>query len=145
MSGIEVAGLILGAFPVLLGAIKKNKEVLELIEDWWKVERLYEASWKKVKAQQVLFKRNLVQFLRPIFIDDSLLNELIANPFSEQWDWSNLAASLREHLPMDYESYVDTMQEFYEILLILGELHGINKQAFQQRIALYKVSMSSLK
>ena len=130
---------------MLLGAILKNKEAFELIGDWWKVERLYEASRKNVTAQHDLFQLHLINFLGPILGDGGMINELIANPFSEQWESSSLVASLREHIPTAYESYVYKMQEFYEILLILGELHGIDKQAFQKRVALDKVSISSLK
>ena len=142
MSGIEVAGLILGAFPVLLGAIEKNREVIGLVEDWWNVSKLYEADLKKVIAEHSLFITNLGNFLKPILGEDIKLNDFLENPFHEQWDLSSLAEDLKIRLPTAYDSYVDKMQEYFGLMVAFGRMLGIDQMAFQQRIIARDVSIT---
>ena len=137
---MEVASLVLGAFPLLVGALEKNGEALEMVGDWWNVKRLYEKTLKSVKAEHKLFERNLKDFLEPVFGDESELNALVTDPFHEQWNSVNFATSLKDQLPTAYESYVDKMQEFYEIMVALGKLLGVNKTAFQRRFIVGNVS-----
>lgn len=135
MSGLELAGLVLGAFPVLLGALKKNKEACEMLGDWWKVCKHYELCLKEVKAEYNMFKMNLRSLLNPILEDSTVLEQFLTDPYGEHWQSESISNSMKQLLPTVYESYFDKMETFHNHMIALGHELGINKQAFQHRIA----------
>ena len=135
MSGIEVAGLLLGAFPVLVSALEKTRDALQMLDDWRKVRKIYENYLMWVK-EYVLFDRNIRCFLEPILCDNVRLEELLANPYSEDWQSDSLIADIDDfkYLPQAYQSYIDIMQEFHGYMISLAAELGIDKPAFQERM-----------
>ncbi|KAG7008119.1 hypothetical protein G7Y79_00007g022440 [Physcia stellaris] len=136
MSGIEVAGLVLGAFPLLLSALEKNREASQVFGDWYKVRKVYENCLMWVKAEYALFDSNIRGFLEPILCDTAKLEELLANPYGEDWRSDSLASEIKDfkYLPVSYESYIEVMQEFHNHMVALAEELGIDKPSFQQKI-----------
>ena len=136
MSGIEVTGLVLGAFPLLLSALEKNREASQVFGDWYKVRKVYENCLMWVKAEYALFDSNIRGFLEPILGDTAKLEELLANPYGEDWRSDSLASEIKDfkYLPVSYESYIEVMQEFHNHMVALAEELGIDKPSFQQKI-----------
>ena len=132
MSGIEVAGLILGAFPLLLSALEKNREAYQVFGDWWKTRKTYRNCSKWVQAEQELFELHLRNFLAPVLADSAILDELLADPYGEQWRSESLADRLKDFLPTNFSSCISVMQDFHENMIALGRELGVDKQAFQR-------------
>lgn len=44
MSGIKVAGLILGAFPVVISALEGYRKAFKPLKSWWKFQRTFEVN-----------------------------------------------------------------------------------------------------
>ena len=44
MSGIEVAGLVLGAWPVVMEALEGYRETFRTLKSWWKFQRTFEVG-----------------------------------------------------------------------------------------------------
>ncbi|KAL8792354.1 MAG: hypothetical protein Q9195_005057 [Heterodermia aff. obscurata] len=132
MSGIEVAGLILGAFPLLLSALEKNQEAYQVFGDWWKIRKPYESCLKWVHAEHDIFELNLRNLLDPVLADTALLDELLANPYGTEWHSESLADGLRNLLPTNFSNCISIMQEFHEHMIALGRELGMDKQAFQR-------------
>lgn len=42
MSGIEVAGLVLGAFPIVVEALEDYRELFGALKSWWRFQRTFE-------------------------------------------------------------------------------------------------------
>jgi hypothetical protein len=70
MSGIEIAGLILGAFPVLIYTLEKYREGAEALVDWWRIQRAYRKCRQDLQFHQILFEGNVERFLLPLVLDD---------------------------------------------------------------------------
>lgn len=47
MSGVEAAGFVLAAFPLLISALEHYRESAEVLKDWWRYKREY----RKVKVE----------------------------------------------------------------------------------------------
>lgn len=47
MSGVEAAGFVLAAFPLLISALEHYRESAEVLKDWWRYKREY----RKVKVR----------------------------------------------------------------------------------------------
>ena len=134
MSGIEVAGLILGAFPLVISALKKHQEAAVVFGEWWEISRSYKECLRIVSVEQSMFDRNLKVLLAPILYDHSTLDELLADPFGVQWRSESLAASLEDLLPTSYGIYIGIIQDFHSLMVALGHELGLGKQYFQRRI-----------
>lgn len=50
MSGVEAAGFVLAAFPLLISALEHYRESAEVLKDWWRYKREY----RKVKVEKNL-------------------------------------------------------------------------------------------
>ena len=138
-------GLVLGGFPLLLGALKKNREALEIFDDWYKVRKVYESCLSQVKAEHVLFDYNIRGFLEPILCDNAKLEELLANPYSGEWRSESLASEIKDfkYLPMAYESYIAIMQEFHNTMIALGKELGMDKASFQRKMMVNRATINS--
>lgn len=42
MSGIEIAGLVLGAFPVVIEALESYRNAFTALKNWWEFQRTFE-------------------------------------------------------------------------------------------------------
>lgn len=49
MSGVEAAGFVLAAFPLLISALEHYRESAEVLKDWWRYKREY----RKVKVWNI--------------------------------------------------------------------------------------------
>ncbi|KKY26420.1 hypothetical protein UCDDS831_g01495 [Diplodia seriata] len=109
MSGIEVAGLVLGAFPLLICAIDSTKQVSKLAE-----------------------------LLVPLIPDDeeSLLSELLAQPGCAVWKRPDLIKRLDKRLPSIRDEYLETMVALNDALEDLGEELGFTKKRFKDILLL---------
>lgn len=63
MSGVEAAGFVLAAFPLLISALEHYRESAEVLKDWWRFKREY----RKVKVGKIprsILSQNLI-LIRP--------------------------------------------------------------------------------
>lgn len=68
MSGIEVAGLLVGAFPLIISALEHYHEAHKAI---FRFETEYRKTLEDVKDEQLLFRLVLEQLLSPLCTDDA--------------------------------------------------------------------------
>lgn len=80
MSGIEIAGLLLGVFPLLISALEHYRESAEVLDDWWQIKKESKKCKNEIKVQELAFENNLERFLLPLVVDDNDIAALIAEP-----------------------------------------------------------------
>lgn len=85
MSGVEAAGFVLAAFPLLISALEDYRAGWEVIEDWWKIKREYKKCQQNLKLQRLVFEENLEQLLSTFVQDDEGLKSLISDPGGDRW------------------------------------------------------------
>ncbi|KAF2685656.1 hypothetical protein K458DRAFT_486505 [Lentithecium fluviatile CBS 122367] len=72
MSGIELAGLALGAFPVVLRLLDDYRKGAKAAGDWWQIRRAYE-EWKHdLDYHRAAFELNSKLILMPLMEDEEL-------------------------------------------------------------------------
>ena len=142
MSGIEIAGLVLGAFPLLLEALEKNREAAEMLADYWKVDKQCEDFGISVNSEYILFEMILRKFLKSVLGESSNVDEFIDDPFGDHWDLGDLTSRLREKMPQRrYECYLDKINEFHKYMVALGKELGVSEEMFQRKQTSSIVSM----
>jgi hypothetical protein len=121
LTGIEVAGLILSIFPLVISGLEHYKEGFETLHGWWMYRTDYLEFLRKIGVQSVLFQANLEELLGPIVESEALLHELMRNPRSPAWNNEQLEKRLRKQLPTSYDWYRLTVEEMHKDLKRLKE------------------------
>jgi hypothetical protein len=134
MSGIEIAGLVLGAIPVLISALDAYREGAESARDWWRIERSYNKCRNDLNFHGVVFEGNVERFLLPMVVGDDELRVLMDDPAGSRWEDPELEHRLKERLPKSYNLFLNTIEEILQLIDSLkAELRVSNRQ-FQARL-----------
>ncbi|KAH7092033.1 hypothetical protein FB567DRAFT_420710, partial [Paraphoma chrysanthemicola] len=134
MSGVEIAGLVLGALPLLIHALENYHASLDILKDWHTVQRAYRHSLRTLGIQKVLFEGNVERFLLPLVVDDDELRVLMANPAGKGWENPELEKRLQQRLPESYHLFIDTIVNINRIVEALKKELGVTNPSFQARV-----------
>lgn len=144
MSGVEVAGLVLGCLPLIIqGAcicvfsteaetngpdknlgIETYNEGLDPIKSFMRWERELPQFIRKLRNQHVHYAQSIRILLEPITTEVEL-SEMFADPGASQqlWKSKDMANKLQERLQESYEAYQSTIADIERITkLIAGKL-----------------------
>jgi hypothetical protein len=78
MSGLEIAGVLLGAFPLLISGIEHWHNVAKVGGYFWRVRKEYNKCRRDVNYHQILYKRNLRALLSPVVSEvDEIVSSII--------------------------------------------------------------------
>jgi hypothetical protein len=125
MSGIEVAGLVLGAFPIILHALESYREGAEVLKDWWKIDRAFKKCRQDISYHRILFEGNIERFLLPLVVDDDELKVLMADPAGDGWEDPELETRLKERLPKSYDLFLDIIGDMNTLMEALKTDLGV--------------------
>ena len=134
MSGIEIAGLVLGAFPVLIEALERYRSGAGMFQDWWKFRRAYTEWEQELAYHHLLYERNLERFLLPLVVDDSELKTLVADPTSDKWADPELETRLKRHLQKEYDIVLSIIANINECIESLKNDLGLDNPALKVKL-----------
>jgi len=131
MSGFEIAGLVLGAFPLLLEAAKELRGVFRDVRTWWKFEREFEDLISSVEREQIAFSLNLDILLARLDISEEEREAMQFDPNSVLWHSSRIQTKLERRINAWYfpwfmkelKDIEDSLEELCDILAI-GKVRG---------------------
>lgn len=115
MSGLEVAGIVLGAFPLLISGIEHWRDVAKVGGFYWRIRKEHTKCQRDIQFYEIVYKNNLKELLLPLLHDIDEVAKLIANPGGLRWSDKALQKQLECRLKESYQSYLDTMAEMNEI------------------------------
>lgn len=127
---MEVAGLVLGAFPLAIELIYIYREQFNKLDDWVNFRETFISFADEIKHQNLLYRTTMTALLDPVIPDVAELNCLIEEhnreESQERWNNGSLDALLAERLgPDDWARFVrivrrmdSTMKDLRKILKI---------------------------
>jgi hypothetical protein len=101
----EVAGLILGGFPLVISALEHYRDGFEPLQEWWEFEREFSNFIEDLGTQQVRFENNLEKLLAPFVTSDAQMYLLLNEGHPESWQDARLQREMRDRLGKSYEWY----------------------------------------
>ena len=120
MSGLEVAGIVLGAFPIALSVLGAYRDAANSLGVFHKI-RLEHKKWcDDLEYHQLVFKSHLRELLLPLVADDDKIAELLAAPGAECWKEQDIAKLLQIRL---HDSYALYMRYLYGMRRALDEVN----------------------
>ena len=125
VSGVETAGFVLGAFPLLISALEHYRDGFEPLKAWWEFRTEFLGFLHVLGVQSVLFYGNLEELLRDVVDSDIEMDALLNDPLGTAWQKPGLEDRLRERLPRSYGWYRSTIEEMNEIMEVLKKKLGI--------------------
>jgi hypothetical protein len=134
MSGIEIAGLVLGAFPLLIHALESFREGAEMVGDWWRIERAYSKCKQDLGYHRLVFEGNIERFLLPLIVDDDELRQLMKNPTGTAWEAPELEKKLQERLPKAYDTFLGVMIDINKLMESFKKALGVNSPEFRATV-----------
>ncbi|KAK5999132.1 hypothetical protein PT974_01521 [Cladobotryum mycophilum] len=122
MSGIEVAGLVLGAFPILLNCLEYYKKGFEPLEEWWNFRTKFISFIDDIRHQQMKYQDTLTRLLDPIVTDNKTLTELIDDPRNPRWKDGSLTGPLEQRLSSEQDRFFRIIDRMNEIMQSFNKL-----------------------
>lgn len=122
MSGIEVAGLVLGAFPLILSCLDYYREGLEPLEEWWNFRTHFIALIDDVRHQMMKYRKNMLRLLDPIIADTDSLEAMVEDPMDPRWSNKTLGKELEERLSSELDRFIRIVARMHELTLDLYKL-----------------------
>ena len=156
MSGIEAAGLVLGAIPLLISAAEHYREGFEPLKEFWKFETEFQSFVEELEVQDKIFSNNIEKLIQPYVTDKEMhaiindRNSMIVNP--------QLERNVQKRLADSYKAYMSVVKKVNAIVTALQDQLGIkegrikwidqdgwDKQLKKMRIAFSKKKYAQVK
>jgi hypothetical protein len=135
MSGLEVAGVVLGAFPLLISGLEHWRDVAKVGGFFWRVRKEYTKCQRDVQFHEIVYRRNLKELLLPIVSDADEVGKLVADPDGDGWGDEALQERLEERLQESYKLYKETITEMNEVAEELKKELCFDKASVQSKLA----------
>ena len=133
MSGIEIAGLVLAAFPIILNCLDYYRRSFEPLEEWWRFENELVSFTDDIRHQMMRYNQNLLQLLDPIIADYDSLLALAGDAEDPRWTDGSLNNALEQRLAEEYERYIRTIQRMNAIMEDLHKLLQVKDGSVRKR------------
>ncbi|EQB57940.1 hypothetical protein CGLO_01873 [Colletotrichum gloeosporioides Cg-14] len=135
MSGFEIAGVVLGSFPLLCDSAKEIAGFLRKAKSWWQFETTFETFVSTLTTQEASYTLVLKRLLDPLDISDSEYNSLLRSPQCDLWHELHVQDGLRQRLSSEYRWFMWSLTDLNQAVLDLQELLPIGKLGRQLEIA----------
>ena len=139
MSGIELAGLVLGTFPLVTFALEQYREAKRTALRWWRIERVYSRAVSRLEYERLFLRLQLRKLLLPLVTEgvlgDDDLEPLLADLNDAQWEVQDRKNALEQRLGDGYDQYVVILGEILEGMTDVWHLMGGEDSAFRAEIA----------
>ncbi|KAL1650588.1 hypothetical protein SLS61_005837 [Didymella pomorum] len=115
MSGVEIAGLVLGVLPLLIQGIESYNEGLDPIKSFMRWDKELPQCIRKLRNQHVHYAQTIRILLEPITAEVELA-EMMTDPGSSRlWKDSQMAEKLQDRLQESYHAYQGTIADIERI------------------------------
>ena len=128
MSGVEIAGLVLGAIPLLIAALEHYETFIGPAKAFAKFFGELDRTIRELKLVRFTFEQSIEVLLRPCVVDDQELEQMIGNTQHALWQDSAIEKEMRRTLGKAYAIYMMVVHEIesimLEIAMSLNNIHG---------------------
>jgi hypothetical protein len=132
MSGFEVAGIVLGAFPIALEALKQYEVVKTQIRLWRKIQEEYVDCKDEILFQQLCYEDSLRDLLAAAAIDEDIAKDLTADPASEHWKDPSVMALLSSEY---FEPFVKCIRAMDRTMGQINREMGVDSTIVQEKLS----------
>lgn len=111
LTGVEIAGLILAMFPLVVEGLKTWKQGAEFLRTLRKTKQTLKQYVMKAESQCVIFENIIEELLSDIVQSPQCLSEMLQDPSGNLWRDAKYEEPIRAHLDRSYHQFVGTVAE----------------------------------
>ncbi|KAK0609444.1 hypothetical protein B0T14DRAFT_531957 [Immersiella caudata] len=123
MSGFEIAGVVLGGFPILFETAVDLRKLFGDLRTWWRFETEFEDFVFALEREHIAFSQNLQILLAPLEIDEETKERLLDDRNRALWHDPLIQAELRRTIQPRYYGWF--IKEMTNISIALTRLHSL--------------------
>jgi hypothetical protein len=127
MSGFEIAGVVLGAIPLVISAIEHYESSLDRAKVFFKWQDVLEKARRDLWVQYLSYEMTL-RILLVDLASEAEVEELLSEPQSTLWDNPELIQGLRDKLGATYKVYVHTIKQMEGCIKTLARHLDIDRR-----------------
>lgn len=116
MSGVEVAGLVLGAIPLIISALQSYEDLAAPTKAFIHWRRHLKRLIRELYTIHTSYEQAIRLLLKP-FVDLPDQTTMMEDPQSKLWREGDVAETLRDRLGPVYTPFIITIDEVSEILV----------------------------
>ena len=105
MSGFEVAGVVLGALPLLIEGLKAYTDGVEAIQNAWNYDIVIWDLLVSLNTGLAIYRSSCEELLTSLVLQDEDFYELLSDPYGEKWKDKAINAQLRVRLGDNLDPY----------------------------------------
>ena len=125
VTDIEVAGIALAMFPIVVNGFSRFAEGVEILKSWRRYRRELAAYARTLECQQTWYLDTIEELLDGIIQSEEELTALTHDPGGDVWQQPKYEQKLRGRLDRSYEPYIATMSSMLEALDSLRKKLGV--------------------
>lgn len=110
MSGLEIAGVVLGSIPLLIVALEHYMEGADTVRRYVKYKHELASLHRRLVVEQNMFI-NTCDLLLSGLVPLNEVSVYLQKPGGAAWKKPEVDANLKKRLQRSYESYFDTIQD----------------------------------
>lgn len=122
MSGVEIAGFVLAAFPLLISAGEHYREGFEPLVKWKKFRTDFIGFINRVDIEKQLFDDMLATFLISADVPEEEIQKFLTVQNYEGWQRQDLVRTLEKRLGSSYKVYMSEILTMNKLMEELAEI-----------------------
>lgn len=126
-TGVEIAGLALAAFPIVVKGLTSYVDGIGRIRVWRRWRRELADYKRTLETQRISYLDTLEELLDGIVHTDQELKFLIEEPGGSLWRKPEYDERLRARLDHSYDSYLATIHELLDTLDVVQKKLGLDQ------------------
>jgi hypothetical protein len=124
VTGVEIAGLVLGAIPLIISALEHYEDIAAPTKAFIRWRRHLRRLIQELYIIRASYDQAIRLLLKP-FADLADQTTMMDNPRSELWTEGVIADDLRDKLGLVYGPFIFTIDEVSEILVEIASCLNI--------------------
>ena len=125
LPGVETAGLVLAAFPLVLDGLSHWLEGVQKVKRWRRICRQLKNYEIRLQSQRVTYQNTLELLLVGIVQTEEDTTAMLAEPRGDVWRNTNYDHLLQRRLDRAYGTFFETLQLMFTTLSELEEKLGM--------------------
>ncbi|KAH7380245.1 hypothetical protein DE146DRAFT_289547 [Phaeosphaeria sp. MPI-PUGE-AT-0046c] len=132
MSGLEVAGVVLGSLPLIISAFEHYASGVHTAKRYWRYKSELRSLLLQIQTERGIFINTLEQLLGGV-VRIEHMTEFLSNPEGDAWKNADVDLKLKERLRGAYDIYlgnVSGMNRSLEAMMVKLQLGSDGKPQF---------------
>ncbi|KAF2004976.1 hypothetical protein P154DRAFT_585250 [Amniculicola lignicola CBS 123094] len=118
VTGIELAGLILATFPIIIHALETYGDEIDTLKEWARFRLDFNGFLNDLIRQQIFFRQHIEDLLSSVIDSEYLMGWMLEDPLGIQWKDPQMEAKLKQRLSgkQEYATYMITVSATLSLL-----------------------------